>query len=174
MKTFLVALLAVVSLVTVQAQTYIANMNGLQDGGGARQGTGTVSLTLSGTTLSFNGSYSGITANMSAGHIHGPAPIGSNTNVVYDLIALGILSGTTSGTFTGNLNLIANPNATYSSIPPQIADLNAGLWYLNIHNSSFPGGEIRGQILLVPEPSAFALVAIGAGSLFFRLRRKNQ
>lgn len=29
----------------------------------------------------------------------------------------------------------------------QLSDLNAGLLYVNLHTASFPGGEIRGQIL---------------------------
>ena len=28
----------------------------------------------------------------------------------------------------------------------QIADLNAGKWYFNIHTAANPGGEIRGQL----------------------------
>ncbi|NRQ17464.1 hypothetical protein BHMPCIPO_04726 [Ensifer sesbaniae] len=28
----------------------------------------------------------------------------------------------------------------------QIADLQAGKWYLNIHAEKFPDGEIRGQV----------------------------
>jgi hypothetical protein len=31
-------------------------------------------------------------------------------------------------------------------IPAQIQDLRNGLWYLNIHSSTFTGGEIRGQV----------------------------
>ncbi|MDB5871314.1 MAG: hypothetical protein JWQ07_756, partial [Ramlibacter sp.] len=30
--------------------------------------------------------------------------------------------------------------------PAQAADLMAGLWYVNIHSTQFPGGEIRGQL----------------------------
>ena len=175
MKTLLVAAVASTFLTLAQAQTFIANMNGAQDGGLTRQGTGTVTLVLSGNTLSLNGTYSGITTPMSAGHIHGPGGFGTNAIVVYDLIALGVLSGTTSGTFNGNVSLIASPNSNpnYSSVANQITDLNAGLWYLNIHNSSFPGGEIRGQILLIPEPSSLALLGLGAGALLYRLRRKQ-
>jgi hypothetical protein len=30
------------------------------------------------------------------------------------------------------------------------AELNAGLWYVNIHTTFRPGGEIRGQVLTAP------------------------
>jgi len=29
---------------------------------------------------------------------------------------------------------------------PQIADLEAGKWYVNVHTAANPGGEIRGQV----------------------------
>lgn len=28
----------------------------------------------------------------------------------------------------------------------QAADMMAGLWYVNIHTTRYPGGEIRGQL----------------------------
>src|SRR6266404_4881679 len=131
MKALVYILSISASLTLSQAQSYIANLNGAQDGGGARQGSGSVNLTLSGLTLSLSGTYSGLTTAMTAGHIHGPAPAGVSTNVIYDLVGPGVLSGTTSGTYSGSINLIPNPTG-YTTTAQQIADLNAGLWYLNI------------------------------------------
>ena len=37
----------------------------------------------------------------------------------------------------------------------------AGQTYLNIHTTSYPGGEIRGTLVLTPEPGTFALVVPG-------------
>jgi hypothetical protein len=51
--------------------------------------------------------------------------------------------------------------------------LNSGLWYFNIHTSTFGGGEIRGQILPVPEPSAWALMGLGLGGLLVRHWRRR-
>jgi hypothetical protein len=171
MKTFACILSISASLTFAQAQSYIASLNGAQDGGGARQGSGSVNLTLSGLTLSLSGSYSGLTTPMTAGHIHGPAAPGVNGNVIYDLVGPGVLTGTTSGTYSGSVTI--TPVVTgYTTTAQQISDLNAGLWYLNIHDSTFPGGEIRGQITLVPEPSSLALLGLGAGALVYRLRRR--
>lgn len=173
MKSLVFALALSASFSLAQAQSYTATLNGAQDGGGARQGTGFATLTLVGTSLSITGSFSGLTTPMTSGHIHGPALPGATTNVIYDLVAPGILSGTTSGNYAGTLNLIPNPTG-YTTIAQQLTDLNNGLWYLNIHDSTFPGGEIRGQILPIPEPSAVALAGIGAGALVGVLRRRRR
>jgi hypothetical protein len=171
MKTILSLIVIAASLGSAQAQSYISNLSPALDGGGARQGSGTVNLTLTGTTISLSGSFSGITTAMTGGHIHGPGAPGTNAPVIYDLIGNGILTGTTSGTYSGSFNLIANPPG-YTTTAQQIADLNAGIWYLNIHDSTFPGGEIRGQILPVPEPSTLGLICLGVGALALRRRLK--
>jgi CHRD domain/Secretion system C-terminal sorting domain len=79
--------------------------------------------------------YSGLTANASAAHIH-RAPAGTNGGVQIDLNPLGFTFGAQSGTFSKIILL----NAT------QAADLLAGNLYVNIHNANFPGGEIRAQL----------------------------
>lgn len=160
------------SLTVARSQSYIANLDGAQDGGGLRQGSGSVSLTLINTTLSLSGSYSGLTSPSTAGHIHGASgPFPATAGVRYGLDTLGIMSvGATSGTYSGSLNL-ADIGAY--TVTQQIADLNAGLWYLNIHNSSFPGGEIRGAINVVPEPSTLAILGLGTTGLLLRNRGRR-
>jgi hypothetical protein len=47
-----------------------------------------------------------------------------------------------------------------------------GKAYLNIHSSTFGGGEIRGFLLPVPEPTTAVLFVLGAsGIVFSRLKR---
>jgi hypothetical protein len=143
-------------------------------------GSGSVMITLSGTTLTFSGgSYSGLSANASAAHIHGPAlPLNQGGLPAGVLYTLGggagsvIPLGSTAGTISGTVNLVANPNGTAFSIADQINQLNGGLWYVNIHDATFPGGEIRGQILLVPEPATWALGGLGMLGLLIWRRRK--
>ena len=154
------------------AQDFIANLNGAQDGGGARTGSGIFNLTLTGTTMALSGSYSGLSANATAGHIHGPGAPGVSVGVLYNLVTSGNLTiGGTAGTLSGTVNLV--PLGTYT-VAAQIADLDNGRWYFNIHDGNFPGGEIRGQILPVPEPSTLALAGLGLGGLVaWRLRRRR-
>jgi CHRD domain len=81
--------------------------------------------------LSWKVTYSGLTGPATAAHIHGPAPMGQNAGVVIP--------------FAGDMN--AQPMQGEKAITPaQYADMAAGLYYVNIHTSRFPGGEIRGQL----------------------------
>jgi hypothetical protein len=43
----------------------------------------------------------------------------------------------------------------------QITALETGNTYINIHTVDFPGGEIRGQITVVPEPGSLGLLGLG-------------
>ena len=78
--------------------------------------------------------FAGLSANASGAHIHGPAAVGVNAGVIINFA--GLFPAATSGTFnyTGTLDATNETNM-----------LN-GLTYINLHNTSFPGGEIRGQI----------------------------
>lgn len=42
-----------------------------------------------------------------------------------------------------------------------MSDLTAGNTYFNIHDSVFPAGEVRGQLIPVPEPSTLTLAGLG-------------
>src|SRR5688572_1637134 len=144
------------------AQSFIATLNGAQDGGGARTGSGIFNLTLTGTTMTLSGSFSGISGTFSDAHIHGSAAPGANAGVMYSIVPFLTLGGDNkSGTLSGQITLSnPTPNNRAVTIDQQLADLNNGLWYFNIHSSTFGGGEIRGQILAVPEPSTWALLGL--------------
>lgn len=96
-------------------------------------GFGSVRLNDAGTQITVNLSFTGLSSNQTAAHIHGSAPAGQNAPVLFNIGAL----GGTSGTFQP---------LTFSVTPQQVADLRAGLWYFNVHTANNPGGEIRAQI----------------------------
>ncbi|HEX2930053.1 MAG TPA: CHRD domain-containing protein, partial [Candidatus Binatia bacterium] len=56
-----------------------------------------------------------------------------------------------------------------TTLAAQLPGILAGLSYINFHTTQFTGGEIRGQILLVPEPST--LIMMGLGFLGLRIAR---
>jgi hypothetical protein len=69
--------------------------------------------------------------------IHGPAPVGQNGPVLFNLPLGPFVEG-----------------QTFAVTPAQAAQLKAGLFYFKIHTANFPNGEIRGQILPNPLESA--------------------
>ncbi|UCG53416.1 MAG: CHRD domain-containing protein [Candidatus Latescibacterota bacterium] len=75
-------------------------------------------------------SYGGLLGTEIAAHVHGPAPMGENGPVIFDL-PLGPMKVGSYGPLT----------------PQQESDLNDGLWYVSIETTLYPSGEIRGQIL---------------------------
>jgi len=75
----------------------------------------------------------------SAAHIQGPAASGTNGPVVITLTGF---PNATSGTYS----------QSFAITSAQVSDLRASLLYLNIHNATFPGGEIRGQLAEVQAP----------------------
>ena len=88
----------------------------------------------------------------------------------------------TSGTYdsTFDTSLAATWNASYITAnggtplgaeAALAAGLAAGKAYLNIHTTAFPGGEIRGFLQPVPEPTGFVLAAVGCGCILL-MRRK--
>jgi hypothetical protein len=120
--------------------------------------------------------------NLRAAHIHAPAAPGANAGVVFgfvgtpfsdnnpnDVVVTPFASGV-GGVFSSKWDLSEGNNTTLAA---QIPNLLAGLAYLNFHTVQFPGGEIRGQILVIPEPSTLALCGIGAVMITGLLRRKR-
>lgn len=98
--------------------------------------------------LTYKVTWTGLTDSVSAMHIHGLAPVSYAAGIVQNIVAASnaIFPQKTSGKFTyfktGTLNgtLLADGNIVKEE------DLLNGQYYLNIHTSVFPAGEIRGQI----------------------------
>jgi len=123
---------------------FTTSLDGAQDGGGARMGSGSGTVALTDNTLAVDVTFSGLSAGVTAAHIHGPAAPGVNAAVLYPLNSITTL-GVPAGTIRGTVTLAAGTGGF--SITQQSEQLRDGKWYINIHNASFPGGEIRGQLL---------------------------
>jgi hypothetical protein len=95
------------------------------------KGAATASLDTATKTLTWTVEYSGLSGPATAAHIHGPADPGTDAGVVVP--------------FTGNLASPIKGSATLTDT--QIAQLEAGKWYVNIHTAANKGGEIRGQLV---------------------------
>jgi hypothetical protein len=124
----------------------VANMNGAQEvpaNASPAVGNAIAVLNNAGTSLSFTVNYTGLVAPVTANHIHGPAPVGVNAGVIFPINQN---IGSTSGVLAGTWNAPAL-TAVYVNY------LLTGQTYFNIHTQSFPGGEIRGQILLDATPN---------------------
>jgi hypothetical protein len=92
-------------------------------------GSGTFAIDDVANTVSYVIEYSGLMGNETAAHIHGMAPPGVNAGVVHPLP-------------------LGTPKVgVWNYSEAQEADILAGLTYVNIHTTAFPGGEIRGQIV---------------------------
>jgi len=155
MKSAKIGLCAVCALLlgAPKTQAAVHNLTSFLDGlqetpPVATPGTGSATMTYDDVTntLSWNIVFSGLIGSTTAAHFHGPAPVGTPAGIQQDI-------GGISGLFSPMVG-----NAVITEV--QEADLLAHLWYINIHTTFRPGGEIRGQV--VPEPASLTLLGLGA------------
>jgi MYXO-CTERM domain-containing protein len=104
---------------------------------------------------------------VSDAHIHLGAP-GVNGGVVVNLVSAAFTgSRTITGTTTPSIN------GTYTGQGAFITALGSGTHYFNFHTTTFGGGEVRGNIVTAPEPSALAMGLVGLAALGLARRRKQ-
>lgn len=119
--------------------------------------------------VTVNVTFSGLTTNATAGHIHCCSAPSANAGV-----AMGFTSfpASTSANYNAVLTAFNGAN-TFTSL---LDGANAGLAYVNLHNTTFPGGEIRGNLAAVPEASTYAMMLaglVGVGAVARRRRLQN-
>lgn len=88
-------------------------------------------------TISWVLTYENLTSQATLAHFHGPARETGTAGVEVELAGAPFQSG-----LAGSAIITSE----------QIADLEAGLWYVNIHTMNNPAGELRGQIIAQQPP----------------------
>ncbi len=143
-------------------------------------GSGFAFFSLSGSTLSINADWSGLTGTTTVAHIHCCTAL-PNTGVVGVAVTPGTLTEFPAGVQSGSYNRmfdLTQPTTFTATFVDNFAggilgDAQAALTtafgndraYLNIHSKVFAGGEIRGFIREVPEPSALLLTMLAMALL---------
>jgi hypothetical protein len=160
--------------------TYSANLAGANENPAtpsAGTGSTVVIYDAAAHTLRVVVQFAGLTGTTTASHIHCcAAPPGNagvaTTTPTFTAFPLGVTSGTYDRTFdltaAGSWNpafITANGGTPASAEAVLAAGLAAGQAYLNVHTNVFPGGEVRGFLVLAPELSSSPVPALSDGAL---------
>jgi len=105
-----------------------------------------------GLSLDYELTYANLTSQSTAAHIHFGQK-GVNGEIIAFLCggnskpACPDREGTVTGTITaGDIRGIPEQGLAAGDIMGVIGLMRAGLTYINVHSTTFPGGEIRGQV----------------------------
>ena len=144
-------------------------------------------------TLRVQVSFAGLLAPTTASHIHvkgglNDTNLADNVGPVFTTTPtfLGFPLGVQTGTYDQTFNTLAagtyNPallnnaaigGSTALAEQALFAGIISGNSYLNVHTTLFPGGEIRGTLDPVPEPTSLMLVGTGLLA-FVSMRRRSR
>ena len=141
----------------------------------------TVTLDQALNTLTVDEIFSGLTGGLaSAAHIHCCALPGTAAIVAVPFTGFpATMSGTYGQVF--DLSSLAAYNPVFvtsnggtaaSARAALIAGMFAGQTYANIHNATYPAGEISGQLIATPEPASIILFGTGLALLGVARRRR--
>lgn len=110
--------------------------------------------------------FTNLTSTANNSHIHGPTVSGGTASFTENAGALFNLTRNDSSANAGFISTAVTLNST------QASDLMAGRYYINVHTVNNGGGEIRGNLVAVPEPSRALLMLGGLTATALRRRRR--
>ena len=128
-----IGLVSVASAATMQ---FTASLNGKSEvpaKTGSGFGDALATLDTKTKTLSYTLTFEGLSGPATAAHFHGPAAPGANAGVA---VAIGKAP-------------VSPVSGKATLTDAQVAAVEAGKWYVNVHTAANPGGEIRGQLMPV-------------------------
>ena len=98
--------------------------------------------------LSYTVRWSGLTDSVMLMHIHGLAPSGFPAGVVQNIVTASnsIYPQKTAGKYTFHKSGSLSGTLLADGVAVKEQDILNGMYYMNIHTTVYPGGEIRGQI----------------------------
>lgn len=137
MKRILFAAAAAVALIVSPAMAETMNMKAELSGASevppvttSAKGNLTATYDTATKKLTWKGTVSGLSGEVTGAHFHGPAEPGKNAGVLVPA------PGVKTGAFEGSATLTDD----------QAKALMAGQTYFNIHTAANPQGEVRGQV----------------------------
>ena len=181
------AVLAMAALPAAALTIYGATLDQNEPVPTGSPGTGTARVTIDGTMMRVEASFSGLLGTTTVSHIHcctavadtGAAGVASTTPTFPGFPA-GVTAGSYDTTFDMTLASSYNPafitsngGTTLGAFSALVAGLDAGTGYFNIHTSAFGGGEIRGFLHAIPEPETYALMLLGLAAVGVAVRRRK-
>ena len=95
--------------------------------------------------LTWSVTWSGLTGPVTNMHIHGLAPKGYSAGVVQNIITASNGIFTPNATTFGATGKVSGTTLVDGVVIKEL-DLLNGMYYINIHTTAWPAGEIRGQI----------------------------
>lgn len=185
MKIFALAAVALIGTASANAATYTTTLSGANEtapNNTTATGSGTLTLSTDRNFVGIDLSWNGLVAPANGAHVHCCAFQGANGPIAIDFEPPAVITGSLSLFYDLTLAstyrpafITANGGSAATARTAFLNGLTSGRAYYNVHNATFPGGQIRGQLALtaVPEPASWALMIGGFGLVGSALRQRR-
>lgn len=176
-KGMILTILFLSTVFFTEAQVYTAQLSGPNEAPpNASPGTGSTTVTITGTQMRIQATFSGLTGNTTVAHIHAPTAV-AGAGTAPAIVTTPTLPGFPAGVQSGSYDIVLNMENPSSYSPTFFTNnggtaasafaalkvaMNDGKAYFNIHTNVFPAGEIRGFLAICPTinvtiPDAYAI-----------------